>query len=422
MLVRRAACEPPNSVTGSVSALALFVALMRGGVTDHAEPLQPTLLGTAGLEAARDVFVARSRSAQPPPIASGRTLSRGSRGEQVLRIRRRLLASGEEVEVAGEGAVFDDPLDAAVRRFQTRHGLDPDGKVGPRTRAELNVGPRERIRQIDRVIASRRALPEDLGERFVLVNLPAFELTAVDRRGTALDLAIVIGSAARPTPEFVGRIVTIVTHPAWRVPPRIAREEIAVRARDDPDYLARLGFEVTAIGGGSPIDPRWVDWTAFERGEARYEIVQRPGPLNALGEVAFRLENAGNVLLHDTPERHLFRDAYRARSHGCVRVQAAADLARWLLAGGAPGSPAPDLVAALADAGRTSELPVGPAVPIYAVDWPVWIDRFGVLQVRPEVYAPRAAGEAIECAGDVGVDARPPHPARPPRRARDAPR
>jgi murein L,D-transpeptidase YcbB/YkuD len=384
------------------SACALLAALAGGGsgAVGPDVPLEPTARGVAGLETARAAFLAAAGDDSPPPLGRGPTLAQGDRAPEVALLRVRLASAGAPSNGAGDPQLFDATLDAAVREFQRRHGLEPDGKVGPATRAELDLGPLDRARQIERVIAARRTLPADLGARYLLVNLPAFELEAVDRERPGLRLRVVVGRVDRPTPTLAAAVRSIVVHPAWNVPPRIAREEIAARARRDPGYLARLDFEVLAAGGGAAVDPAGVDWRAFERRELDLSLRQRPGPLNALGAVAFQFPNPHNVALHDTPEQRLFERARRSFSHACMRVERARELARWLVAGEPPGA-ATALERAFTDVEVTRELPLAAPVPIYVVDWPVWVDADGVLQLRPELYPAATPIGSGECADAI---------------------
>jgi murein L,D-transpeptidase YcbB/YkuD len=307
----------------------------------------------------------------------------------VLRLRARLAASGEAPDApAADPRRFDDPLATAVRDFQRRHGLEPDGTVGPATRRELALSPADRVRQLERTLASRRSLPADLGPRFLLLNLAAFELDAIANGEVALSMRVVVGTDDRRTPALVSEIEGFVVHPAWNVPDRIAREELAPRAARDAGYLERLGIEIfLGDDRGEPLSPRDVDWEAFRRGEIELVLRQRPGEQNALGAISFQFPNASNVCLHDTPERGLFDRPRRALSHGCVRLENAVELARWIAetdSAGARGA----LESALADE-STSELAIPRPLPIYIVEWNAYIDAAGELQLRPELYPDR---------------------------------
>lgn len=383
------------------SALALPLALASSGglgaSSESQAALQPTYLGTAGLETAlAELDTALSRD-DGPALGRGPTLELGDHDERVAVLRARLVAGGEAPPASPpDPRQFDAALDAGVRAFQRRHGLEPDGKVGPATRAELDLGPHERRRQIEHTIAARRALPVDLGPRFLLLNLPAFALEAFDAGRRELSLRLVVGRVDRPTPTLSSAVRQVVVHPPWNVPPRIARQEIAARALRDPGYLTRLGFELFAGGSdGAAVDPAGVDWRAFQRGELALTLRQRPGRLNSLGAIAFQFPNPDNVALHDTPEKRLFERARRTFSHACMRVEHASELARWVLRG-EPQDTLREFESALAGE-ATRELVLATPVPIYVVDWPVWVDAEGVLQMRPEVYPDGARRGGGEC-------------------------
>jgi murein L,D-transpeptidase YcbB/YkuD len=316
----------------------------------------------------------------------GRTIAPGERAEAVATLRARLAAEGTAPSPEGDPLVYDGALGEAVREFQRRHGLAVDGRVGPATRRELDVSPAERRAQIERVIAERRALPADLGRRFLLVNLSAFTLEAVDSGAVVLTSRVVVGTRSRPTPTLVSSVDGLVVHPFWNVPPRIASEELAPLAERDPARLTLSGIEVFAPGDRArAVEPASVDWDAFANGALELELRQRPGPANPLGVVTMQFPNAENVCLHDTPARELFERARRDLSHGCVRAERADEIARWLVEG--VGETAASFESALRD-GATVALRLATPVPVYIVDWPAWIDAAGELQLRPEIYRP----------------------------------
>jgi murein L,D-transpeptidase YcbB/YkuD len=379
-----------NAFAAGVMSLLLAPSL-GGRILQRVPPSsrQPTYLGTAGLEEALAETRATGSAGEWPTLGAGPTLVPGERAAAIVALRARLAATGEAPAPAGDPRRYDDALAEAVRAFQRRHGLEADGEVGPATRAELDRSPRDRQRQIERTLASRRALPRDLGARFLLLNLPAFELEAIAEGRPQLRLRVVVGRPSRPTPTLVSAVRGIVVHPVWNVPPRIARQEIAPLAARDAGYLERLSIDVFA--GGTAVAASAVDWEAFRRGEIDLELRQRPGPLNALGALSLEFPDERNICLHDTPDRSLFARARRDLSHGCVRVAGAVDLARWLVAGG-EAEEAAALDRALA--GRaTVELALSAPVPIYVVDWSAWIDAEDELQLRPEIYPGQAAGD-----------------------------
>jgi murein L,D-transpeptidase YcbB/YkuD len=235
--------------------------------------------------------------------------------------------------------IYDVELVAGVQRFQTRHGLEPDGVIGKATAAALAVPAERRVVQIELALERLRwipALPRSPQDsagwgRAIFVNIPAFELFAFEelgRSGTpALAMRVVVGKAGTRTPVFTGGLDTVAFAPYWNVPRSIVVNEIVPKLRRNPGYLAAQDMEI--VGGGI---------AELEAGKAR--LRQRPGPKNALGRVKFLFPNSHSVYLHDTPSRGLFARARRDFSHGCIRVEKPADLAAWLLRDRADWPPA----------------------------------------------------------------------------------
>lgn len=367
---------PAAWIVGALALLGAAASELRS------EALQPTHRGTCGLESARAELAVEAELPWLHRLPA-RKLRPGDVDDAVAALRERLAASGEGPEAPPvEWRRYDGALEAAVRGFQIRHGLEPDGVVGPATRAELDLGPADRLRQIDRVIAARRALPAGLGRRFLLVNLPAFTLEAVAADVPELASRVIVGGPEQRTPTLASAARSVVVHPVWNVPARIARSELAPLAARDSGYLTRRGIEVFTADGAA-VEPATVDWGAVQRGELRLVLRQKPGPLNALGAVGIQVPNPYDICLHDTPDHRLFERARRDLSHGCIRVDRAVEVARWLLAD-APPAKRDEFERALAGT-VTREIALPDPVPVYVVDWPVWVDPAGVLQTRPEL-------------------------------------
>jgi murein L,D-transpeptidase YcbB/YkuD len=234
------------------------------------------------------------------------------------------------------GTLYDDTLVAGVKHFQGRHGLTQDGVIGKATAAALAVPIAQRVRQLELALERLRWLPDLSATRFVIVNVPSFELFAFDAAGgegrPALEMRVVVGKAARTqTPILTGRMRTLEFVPYWNVPRSIAMKEILPKLQADPGYLASEHMEL--VQGERDVSPvvglSSASLAALAAGEVR--IRQRPGPKNALGRVKFLFPNAANVYLHDTPSRSLFARERRDFSHGCVRVADPESLAVWAL-------------------------------------------------------------------------------------------
>jgi murein L,D-transpeptidase YcbB/YkuD len=278
------------------------------------------------------------------------------------KLRTRLAAAGD----LGAGAAGDAELFAALRRFQARHGLEASGTIDAATLAELNVPAAERRRQIELNLERWRWLPESLGERYVLVNVPAYELELVERGERRLAMRVVVGRPYQQTPAFSDVIERLELNPYWNVPPSIVRAEIVPAIRDDPAYLARENMEVVSGSG------------------ERLEIRQRPGPGNALGKIKFVLPNEHNIYLHDTPAEELFDRTARSFSHGCIRLEAPLDLAERLLAA-EPGWSRRRLEEEIAT-GANRFVRLSNPVRVHILYWTAWVDERGELQLRRDPY------------------------------------
>jgi murein L,D-transpeptidase YcbB/YkuD len=271
---------------------------------------------------------------------------------------RQELANLREAAARGdEPAALDPSRVEEVQAFQLRHGLEPDGVVGPATLRALNVPAADRVRQIELNLERWRWLPRDPGGRHVMVNVAGFELAAVEDGRTALSMRIIVGKTYQRTPLFTSAMTQVVLNPSWHVPASITSKEIVPRLKRDPGYLARQGFY----------------WS-------NGRLIQRPGPQNALGRIKFLFPNRFNVYLHDTPSRSLFERTVRTFSHGCMRVEKPLELARWVL-GWTPET----LEAALATR-RERSIPLPVPLPVHVAYWTAWVDGEGVLQLREDVY------------------------------------
>ena len=223
-----------------------------------------------------------------------------------------------------------------------------------------------------------RWMPEDLGQRYVIVNIPAYELYLIERGAEVLRMRVVVGKAFDPTPVFSDEITHVTFNPSWNVPESIAAEEILPAVSADETYLERHNMEIVDKQG-QVVTLDEVDTT----NPKSFLVRQRPGGGNALGRIKFVLPNKHDVYLHDTPAGSLFSRTSRAFSHGCVRVEKPFELAAALL-GDAPRWSRPAIDKAVA-AGEEQSVKLGAKVPVHIVYWTAWVDG-GRLQIGEDVY------------------------------------
>lgn len=223
-------------------------------------------------------------------------------------------AAASDSTTAGTKMKYDSVLAGAVANFQAHHDIGVDSMLGPETVEALNRPVTFRLGQIASNLERYRWLPRSLGERYILVNVPAFELTAYDSGKAALQMKVIVGQdyEGKATPVFSDSMEFVVFRPYWIVTDSIANKEIYPKAEADPDYLKRNNYEIVTI-------------------EHRKRVRQTPGDQNSLGLVKFMFPNDFNIYLHDTPQGELFNKDVRAFSHGCIRLQHPDSLAQFVL-------------------------------------------------------------------------------------------
>jgi L,D-transpeptidase YcbB len=246
-----------------------------------------------------------------------------------------LPADAPAPETAADGTpLYAGPLVDALKRFQGRHALEPDGVMGPGTIEALNVPAATRVRQIGLALERERWLPEMRREPHVFVNVPLFRLWAFDpdRPDEPLRMNVVTGkSLGHETPIFIGQMAYVVFRPYWSPPPSIVRSEIVPHARRDPSYVERQNMEIVASGEeNAPALPATAENLDKVAAGALF-IRQKPGEKNSLGLAKFIFPNSENVYMHGTPAQSLFSRARRDFSHGCIRLEDPARLAEWVL-------------------------------------------------------------------------------------------
>jgi murein L,D-transpeptidase YcbB/YkuD len=228
---------------------------------------------------------------------------------------------------------YDAGLSDGVKRFQRRHGLDDDGRLGPSTVNQLNVPLGDRVRQLKLTLERWRWLPEQFTAPPIIVNIPDFRLRALDDNyKIGLEMDVVVGKAMRTqTPVFTRDMTFIVLRPYWNVPPGIFARTVLPAIKKDRGYVAAKRFEITTQDGKVVTSGAVSDDVLAQLQAGKLAVRQKPGPDNSLGLVKMMFPNEYSVYLHDTPQKDLFDKSRRDFSAGCVRVGKPAELAAWVL-------------------------------------------------------------------------------------------
>ncbi len=321
-------------------------------------------------------------------VPEGETLKPGMRNERVKILRQRLLQSGhlkaEDVpaDVEQNADLFDPALSRAVKIFQFRYGLDQDGAVGPKTLKALNVPVVERVKTMELNMERRRWMDDDLGEKYVFVNLADFWLKVVDGRHTIHTAPVVVGKTFHRTPVFSKDMKYIVFNPFWNVPRSIAVNEYLPKLRRDPGALLRQNIKLVSSSG--VIDPYSIDWNSVSSKRFPFRLRQDSGKRNALGLLKFLFPNKHNVYIHDTPSKSLFSRTVRSFSHGCIRVKNPRDLAVVLLKGQG-GWNEKKIKAAIAS-GKRRIVRLEDPIPVHITYLTSWVNKDGTVYFRNDIY------------------------------------
>lgn len=263
-----------------------------------------------------------------PVVPGDNVLRLGMRDPNVRTLRERLMISGDLPQSAGMSDAFNSYVDAAVRRFQARHGVPSDGVVGPSTYAALNIPAGVRLAQLSKNLQRLTELAANPGDRYVLVNIPAAEIEAVDFGRVTSRHTAVVGKIDRQTPILNSRIYEVNFNPFWTVPASIIKKDLIPLMQKQPSYLAEQRIRIYDQRGNE-LQPEQIDWYTDEA--VNYMFRQDPGDFNSLGSVRINFYNKHSVYMHDTPSKTLFGNEYRFDSSGCVRVQNVRELITWLL-------------------------------------------------------------------------------------------
>ena len=316
-----------------------------------------------------------------PEVGQADRIRVGARHPSVTALRQRLTISGDLDANVGVSDVFDSYVEAGVRRFQARHGISVDGVVREQTLKSLNVPATVRLSQLRTNLTRLRSMSGNLGNRYVLCNIPAARIEAIEGGVAVSQHTAVVGKPDRPSPDINSKIVEVNFNPYWTVPVSIVRRDLIPKMQAEPDYLTNNKIRIFDMRG-EELTPSQINWYSTEA--VNYRFKQDPGDFNSLGSMRINFPSKDGVYMHDTPSKGLFGEDMRFHSSGCVRVQNVRELVNWLLMA-TPNWSRPDIDAVI-KSGERKDAKIGKPVPLYWVYVTAWATPDGVVQFRDDIY------------------------------------
>jgi L,D-transpeptidase YcbB len=305
----------------------------------------------------------------------------GDRHPSVVDLRQRLSVSGDLDPSAVGNDIYDSYVEAAVGRFQARHGLTVDGIVRASTLAALNVPAAARRDQIKVNIERLKTLTTNLGPRYVVVNIPAARVEAIENDVAVQRHTAVVGKPDRPSPDINSKIIQVNFNPFWTVPVSIVRKDLIPLMQDKPDYLTQNHIRIYDPQH-KEVTPAQIDWYSEEA--VHYTFREDPGDSNSLGRIRINFPSQYGVYMHDTPLKNLFGEDFRYDSSGCCRVQNVRDLVMWLL-DDTKGWTSDHIDQAI-KSGDQINANLAKPIPLHWVYVTAWSASDGIVQFREDIY------------------------------------
>jgi murein L,D-transpeptidase YcbB/YkuD len=329
---------------------------------------------------AYDAIVARGGWPVVPKVD---ILRLGTRHPSVVDLRARLAVSGDlDPNASGVGNdIYDSYVEEAVRRFQARHGLTIDGILREATLDAMNVPATTRRDQLKVNIERLKTLSTNLGPRFVVVNIPAARVEAIEDGFAVQRHIAVVGRPDRPSPDINSKIVQINFNPFWTVPVSIVRKDLIPLMQGKPDYLTQNHIRVFDPNH-KEVPPSQIDW--YSDDAVHYTFREDSGDSNSLGRIRINFPSQYGVYMHDTPLKNLFGGDFRYDSSGCCRVQNVQELVVWLLKDTKGWGP--DHIEDAIKAGDQVNANLTKPVPLHWVYVTAWAASDGIAQFREDIY------------------------------------
>ena len=322
-------------------------------------------------------------------IPAGKTIRPGDSDHRMPALLKRLAITGDvQLPVEDNTMVYGEDLIPCVKQFQIRHGLSPDGVVGPATLGALNIPVHSAVRKIMINMDRWRWQEHFLGDKYILVNIAGFNLSGFESGQLKIHFPVIVGKLQHQTPVFSDRVMYIDFNPYWNITPSIARNEELPGLRKDPLHLVKRHIRLFSSWKSDAVelDSTTMDWHNITRAQmAGFKLRQDPGPWNALGTVKFIFPNKYDVYMHDTPTQNLFSRSTRNFSHGCIRVSDPPGLALFILSGNNSGWTL-EKIKAILDSGKRTVIRPEESVPVHITYQTAWVDKDGLICFSRDIY------------------------------------
>lgn len=321
-----------------------------------------------------------------------KSMKTGDTSLAIAAIRKQLFMLGD-LPVFDSLGIFDDKMEAAVKKFQKRHGIKEDGIISGITMQEMHVPVHDRIQQIMINMERSRWLPVEQQGDYLAVNIPDFKLLVYHDDTLLWSCNVVVGKTktTNNTVIFNDNLEYIVFWPYWNIPKSILIKETLPEIKKNSNYLVNHNMEIITYEG-TPVASSSIEWSQYTT-SFPYIIRQKPGKNNALGLLKFLFPNSYDIYMHDTPEKSLFDESTRTFSHGCIRLEKPLELAEFLLR--ADTSWTKNKIQDLLNSQEQKFVKLKNKVPVFITYFTAWVDRKGQLNFRQDVYHHDAKMKAL---------------------------
>jgi murein L,D-transpeptidase YcbB/YkuD len=320
------------------------------------------------------------------PISEDLILENPPSRRALQQLRKRLVELGDLPDLMGP-FLPDGELDDGLIRFKKRNGLEANAVLDFQTLIELNQSLESRIRQMQINLDRMRQLSPKNDKRYLFINIASFEVVVMEYDQKKLIIPAIVGKLFRKTPSFRSELNQIVINPTWKVPHRIAAEDLLPIIQEDPDYLVRQNYQVfnSWSDKAKPLNIQKIEWKKLDKEHFPYRIAQKPGPQNLLGKFIFLLPNNYDIYLHDTPSSNfaLFKERIRTFSSGCIRLEKPKALAKYFLG---PMGWSSEKIDRVIESQKETAINLYRPFPVYVVYLTSWQDADGGVQFREDIY------------------------------------